>query len=104
MELELQESVGIVVLLGALTPFLTAILTRLRDPDWFKGLVSLTSAVVIGAVASAVESDGLALEETLQNAGAVWIVHLMSYFGLTKDMVERLAKATVGFAPVAMRR
>jgi hypothetical protein len=105
MDLNIDTSLSLLIFLGALTPFVTAIITKLRDPDWFKGLVSMTVAVGVGVVASLDSSGGdIVAREVLSNAFGVWLVHLMSYFGISKDAVARLAKATVKFAPVGLKR
>lgn len=104
MQLDIQTSMSALVLLGALTPMLTAILTRLRDPDWFKGLVSMTAVVGVGVLSSFENSGEFTLSEVLQSGAAAWGVHLATYFGVTKDMVTNLSKATVKFAPIALKR
>lgn len=105
MEFNIDTSMNFLVFLGALTPFLTAVLTRLRDPEWFKGVVSLTVAAVAGAFAAIQDSglDAVSVQEIVQHGFAVWLVHLMTYFGLTKDAVTKLAKSTAGFAPVSLK-
>jgi hypothetical protein len=105
MNLDIDTTLTTLVFLGALTPFITAILTKLRDPDWFKGLVSMTLAVGAGVLASLQASDGeIVLQEVLHNGFGVWLVHLMTYFGVSKDAVDSLSRATVKFAPIAMKR
>lgn len=104
MELNVDNPMSLLVLAGAVTPFITAILTKLRDPDWFKGLVSMTLAVIVGVIGSLQLEGDIMLDETLRNAFGVWLVHLMTYFGISKDAVARLSKATVGFAPVSLKR
>lgn len=105
MDLNLDTSLSLLIFLGALTPFVTAVLTKLRDPDWFKGLVSMTLAVGSGVLASLESTSGeIVLQETLHNAFGVWLVHLMTYFGISKEAVARLSRATVRFAPVSLKR
>ncbi len=106
MDFDINTSMSLLVFLGALTPFVTAFLTRLRDPEWFKGVVSITTAAAVGAFAAiqGVGLDAVAAGDIVQHSLAVWAVHLMTYFGVSKEMVAKAAKATVSFAPIALKR
>ena len=96
------------VLLGLVTPFLTAVLTKLRDPDWFKGLVSLAGAAAVGLFVEMqqVGLDAVELRGVIESAVAAFGVHLMSYFGVTKDMVANFAKlpSVVKMGPLSLNR
>ncbi len=98
------DAISALVFLGAVTPFATAILTKLKDPDWFKGLVSLTLAVLVGVGASLEIGGDIVFNEVAQNAFGVWLIHLMTYFGVSKDAVTRTAQATAKFAPIALSK
>lgn len=91
MELELTN---LMVIAGLVTPFLTAVLTKLRDPDWFKGIVSMTGAAIAAFLIEAqqVGLDAVQLQSTAETAVSIWAVHLVTYFGVTKDMVNKLAQ------------
>ena len=103
MEFEVVNALSYLVFLGFLSPHVTAILTRLRDPEWFKGVVSLVLVSIVGVVASL--SDGsIVVNEALFNGFATWMLHQMSYYQVSKESVARLAKATVRFAPLSWKR
>lgn len=99
-----DTSVSFIVLLGALTPFLTAIVTKLQDPDWFKGLVSLTASVALGLVGSLESSGEIVLSDVITNGLSVWGLHLMTYFGISKEAVSKVAKVSQRFGPLTLRR
>ena len=94
MELDFTTTTTVLLILGTVTPFVTAVLTKLRDPDWWKGLVSLTSAAAIGLFAEIqnVGLDAVEAADVVRNGLLVWGVHLMAYFGVTKDMVSKFAQ------------
>jgi len=103
MQFDLQTSMSALVFLGALTPFLTAILTRFRDPDWFKGIVSISGAALVGLLSTIENSSSVTASEVLQSGGVAWLVHLATYFGVSSQMVARLSEATKRFAPIALK-
>lgn len=94
MELDLNTTTAVIMALGVLTPFVTAVLTKLRDPNWWKGVVSLTTAIAIGAFAE-IQGAGLdaaQVSDIVANSLVVWGFHLMTFFGLTEDMVAKVAR------------
>jgi hypothetical protein len=93
----IELSLKAVMLLGAITPFITAVAARLRTPDWFKGLISITLAAAVGivsAILDAPEGSTIEWQTAIENGGGVWAVHLMTYFGITSDMVKKLHDTT----------
>ena len=94
MEFAINE---LAILVGMVTPFITAVTTKVNEKDWFKGLVSMTLALAGGAAIAATESGGVELASTLENGVTVWAFHLMSYFGISKDAVADVAAKTRSF-------
>jgi len=86
--------INTIALIGLITPFLTAILTRVHTPDWKKGILSITQASIIGMAAAAFSAGpGFNWTVALNDGIAVWGTHLLSYFGVTATMVGRLNAA-----------
>jgi len=97
-EFDLNTSMSVLVLLGAITPFVTAVLTKMRDPEWKKGLVSMILVAATGIWAEAQSGDVFSTVEAVQAGAVAWLIHLGTYFGITSEMVARLHKATAGFS------
>jgi hypothetical protein len=95
-----------VVLLGTVTPFLTAIAAKLNTPDWWKGLLSITWAVAAGVVNQWFDSSGgFDLGMVADNAFSIWLVHLLSWLGVSRDAARKVHEATsnLGVAPPRFR-
>lgn len=89
-----------IMLLGVLTPFATAIIAKMRTPDWWKGLISITLSAGVGIVSALFDApDGSTIEwsTAVANGFGVYLLHLASYFGITSDMVHRLNRVTSAF-------
>lgn len=84
-----------VILIGAVTPFLTAIAAKLNTPDWWKGLLSITWAVVAGVVNQWFSSKGgFDWTTALSDGASIWLVHLMTWLGVSRDAARKLHEAT----------
>lgn len=85
------------LLVGAGMPFVTALLTKARSPDFFKGVVSLMLALVV-AVGNTILADGGSGWQTIGNdAIVVWSAHLITWLGVTGTAVKKLNDATSEF-------
>lgn len=95
-----------VVLVGVLTPFLTAVAAKLNTPDWWKGLLSITWAAIAGVIGGFVDSpSGFDWDVAWADAAAVWSTHLLTWLGLTRDAARKVHEATadLGFNAPKLR-
>ena len=85
-----------VAIVGALTPFLTAIAAKLNTPDWWKGLLSFSWAAIAGVISGFVDNPSDAFEwgEAVSDGAGVWATHLLTWLGLTSEAVRRLHEST----------
>lgn len=84
-----------VVVVGALTPFLTAIAAKLDSPDWWKGVLSLSWAVIAGVVSGFVDAPStFELSTALADGAAVWGTHLLTWLGISSFAVAKLNEST----------
>lgn len=84
-----------IALIGVITPFITAVVTRVHTPDWKKGVISITLASIVGLIGGMIDASGTGFDwrMALNDGIAVWGTHLLTYFGITATMVERLNSA-----------
>lgn len=82
---------NMIALIGIITPFITAICSKVRTSDWQKGIISITQASIVGILGAAFTSkSGFDWTVALNDGIAVWGTHLLTYFGITSTMVDRL--------------
>ena len=84
-----------VVIVGALTPFLTAVAAKLNTPDWWKGLLSITWAAIAGIVGGFVDApSGFDWSLAWADGAGVWSTHLLTWLGISAAAVDKLHVAT----------
>lgn len=108
MEIDFTQIESLSLLFGALTPFITAVSVKAETPDWFRGIVSMTLAVLAGAIVSYINApvdETIDLGQTLHNAAATWTTHLLTWLGISSTAVRKLNERTadLGFGRPRLR-
>jgi len=81
-------------LIGALLPFVTALVTKFKTPDWQKGLVSMIGACLAGTAISALSDGTITWETWAQDSVTIWLTHLATWLGVSSQAVAKLNQAT----------
>lgn len=94
----------LLVLLGALVPFITAIVKKVGTPDWQSGLMTLVFSALAATANLLGEGDFSEIwdnpEVFFSDVGQVWVVALTSWLGLTSDATSKVYQSTKGFLGV----
>lgn len=95
MDLDPEFTLNALLLVGAISPFITAIAAKVNTPNWWKGVISITTSALTGVFqgfwAAGADFD---VDSAVGTAVAVWATHLLTYFGISEDAVQRLHRAT----------
>ncbi len=91
MEIQLEQWI---VIVGVLSPFVTALAAKSGTPDWFKGVLSICTAVVAGVVNQLLTDGSFDLTNALTDASAVWSTHLLTWLGISSAAVAAVHEKT----------
>lgn len=86
------------LLVGALIPFVTALLTKWKAPDAVQAVVTITLAAAVAVVRTIIDSD-LELTWHIFAVGfvEVWCTSLVTWLGATSDLTARVNQRTGDF-------
>lgn len=84
------------LVLGLVTPFVTAILTKVGTNDTVKGGVSVVLTAGIALMVTAMKDGSLTWELFVNGWLQILLVHAGSYFMLTSKPVQRVHESTGG--------
>jgi len=91
MEVHLEQWI---VIVGAISPFLTAVAARGGTPNWFKGLISIAVATAAGLINQSFAAGSFDLTTALTDASAVWGTHLLTWLGISSAAVAVVHEKT----------
>jgi hypothetical protein len=86
---------GILLIVGIVVPFITALGAKYDAPDWLKGLISITASAIIAYVRLQIDSNQEVTWEAFVNGFIqVWGAALITWLGITADAVARVNQTT----------
>ena len=91
MEVNLEQWI---VIVGTLTPFLTAVAAKKGTPDWFKGVLSIAAALAAGFINQYFAAGSFDFTTAFADASAVWGTHLLTWLGISSAAVAVVHEKT----------